>query len=271
MQARYYSSTQGRFTSHDPENAGASLENPQTWNGYSYALNNPLRFIDPDGLRWAQIDLGDGVVSYQWFDDEVKDDNGMTAYDRALANGYTAVTFDETKPYRFTNGLIAPGEVLTTFTLETDGSRSVSRHVVTDVEFARYVYAMYVAGGDMERVTLEFLASVIGSPGDISIPATPSVPGPVLGPWRNIKPSRPLDKMGHAAKHLKDFQKIDPSLTADDVAKILEYVRSTGTSSATSFGGKAFQGVVQIGGKSVTVKVIESAGKVIKTGYPLGY
>ena len=269
MQARYCSATQGRFTSTDPENAGASLENPQTLNAYSYALNNPGRFIDPDGLRWAQIDLGDGAISYTWFDDEIKDDNGLTAYDRALANGYTAVTFDEAKPYRFTNGFIAPGETLTTFTLTTDGQIIPSSHIITDVEFARYVYAMYVAGGDMERVTLEFLVSVIGSPGDISTPSTPSIPGPTLAPWRSITPSRPLDKMGHASKHLKDFQKIDPSLTADDVAKILEHVRATGTSTATRFGGKAFQGVVQIGGKSVTVKVIESAGEVINTGYPL--
>lgn len=47
--ARYYSSTQGRFTSVDPENAGADPSNPQSWNGYAYALNNPLRYQDPDG------------------------------------------------------------------------------------------------------------------------------------------------------------------------------------------------------------------------------
>ena len=50
-QARYYSSTQGRFTSVDPENAGTELENPQSWNGYAYALNNPTVNVDPDGLK----------------------------------------------------------------------------------------------------------------------------------------------------------------------------------------------------------------------------
>jgi hypothetical protein len=72
--------------------------------------------------------------------------------------------------------------------------------------------------------------------------------------------------MGHAAKHLKEFQEIDPNLTESDVAKILEHVKSVGTSTATQHGGKAFQAVVQIGGRSVTVKVIESAGGIIKTG-----
>jgi RHS repeat-associated protein len=49
--ARYYSSVQGRFTSVDPENAGAYRGNPQTWNAYSYALNQPLLYSDPDGLK----------------------------------------------------------------------------------------------------------------------------------------------------------------------------------------------------------------------------
>ena len=75
--------------------------------------------------------------------------------------------------------------------------------------------------------------------------------------------------MGHAAKHLADFQKIDPNLTEGDVAKILEHVRSVGNSSPTSFGGKAFEAVETIAGKSVTVKVTESARGVIKTGYPV--
>jgi hypothetical protein len=41
----------GRFTSVDPENAGAYAGNPQTWNGYSYGLNNPMLYSDPDGLK----------------------------------------------------------------------------------------------------------------------------------------------------------------------------------------------------------------------------
>ena len=47
--ARYYSGGQGRFTSADPANASAGLGNPQSWNGYSYSLNSPLRLVDPTG------------------------------------------------------------------------------------------------------------------------------------------------------------------------------------------------------------------------------
>ena len=48
--ARYYSGSLGRFTSVDPGNAGSELTNPQLWNGYAYTGNNPLGYVDPDGL-----------------------------------------------------------------------------------------------------------------------------------------------------------------------------------------------------------------------------
>jgi RHS repeat-associated protein len=51
--ARYYSGPHGRFTSVDPKLTGVPfpehLVQPQSWNMYAYALNNPLKFVDPDG------------------------------------------------------------------------------------------------------------------------------------------------------------------------------------------------------------------------------
>src|SRR5487761_2373071 len=48
--ARYYASNMGRMMSPDPGNVGVKIENPQSWNMYSYGLNNPLSFTDPTGL-----------------------------------------------------------------------------------------------------------------------------------------------------------------------------------------------------------------------------
>lgn len=49
--ARFYASNGGRFTSTDPLMASANPANPQTWNRYSYSLNNPERFTDPSGME----------------------------------------------------------------------------------------------------------------------------------------------------------------------------------------------------------------------------
>jgi RHS repeat-associated protein len=49
---RRYSPTQGRWISPDPAGLGAvDPSNPQSWNRYAYALNNPLSFKDPTGLE----------------------------------------------------------------------------------------------------------------------------------------------------------------------------------------------------------------------------
>jgi RHS repeat-associated protein len=76
--ARYYSSTQARFTSPDEFTGGpdelydfteaasenptfyADLTNPQSLNKYQYTYNNPLNMVDPDGH------CPDGVGSLCW-------------------------------------------------------------------------------------------------------------------------------------------------------------------------------------------------------------
>jgi len=50
-QARYFSSIQGRFTSTDPLYIEMKrLPYPQAWNLYTHTRNNPLKYVDPDGL-----------------------------------------------------------------------------------------------------------------------------------------------------------------------------------------------------------------------------
>jgi len=67
--ARYYDPTIGRFTQIDPLVLGETekpladvLNNPQESNGYSYTLNNPLKYIDPSGkfkVETGEIEKGD--------------------------------------------------------------------------------------------------------------------------------------------------------------------------------------------------------------------
>lgn len=49
--ARYYDPELGRFI--QPDTSIPDLGNPQSYNRYTYCLNNPLRYTDPDG-HWAQ-------------------------------------------------------------------------------------------------------------------------------------------------------------------------------------------------------------------------
>ena len=62
--ARYYHHILGRFTQPDPSIFSLNtqtLANPQLLNPYSYSLNNPLRYTDPDGKNPAETVGGWGV------------------------------------------------------------------------------------------------------------------------------------------------------------------------------------------------------------------
>jgi RHS repeat-associated protein len=73
FEARYFSSTQGRFTSPDEFTGGptelfaevaahnptfyADIVDPQSLNKYGYCLNNPFKFVDPDGHQARVSDV----------------------------------------------------------------------------------------------------------------------------------------------------------------------------------------------------------------------
>jgi RHS repeat-associated protein len=50
--ARYYASRSARFTTADPAHVGGNIFDPQSWNAYAYARNNPLRYTDPSGTDY---------------------------------------------------------------------------------------------------------------------------------------------------------------------------------------------------------------------------
>jgi len=61
----------GRFTSADPLLSSGSIYDPQTWNLYSYTLNNPLKYVDPFGLYEWDASLGGSAT-----DEELKKRKG---------------------------------------------------------------------------------------------------------------------------------------------------------------------------------------------------
>jgi RHS repeat-associated protein len=68
-EARYYNSAHGRFTAVDPLLMSGVASNPQTFNRYVYAGNNPTRRTDPNGEAWyVETKMIDGIktITYEW-------------------------------------------------------------------------------------------------------------------------------------------------------------------------------------------------------------
>lgn len=67
--SRYYNPGIGRFVSQDPAFWNMShlqdqLVDPQSWNSYAYARNNPLAFTDPNGQFWTPWQSSGGFTNW---------------------------------------------------------------------------------------------------------------------------------------------------------------------------------------------------------------
>ncbi|MBI2147889.1 hypothetical protein HYU19_05485 [Candidatus Woesearchaeota archaeon] len=67
--ARYYNPLHARFT--QPDSVIADAYDPQNLNRYSYVLNNPYKYVDPEGNTfWDVIDVGFAVTDITSFIDD---------------------------------------------------------------------------------------------------------------------------------------------------------------------------------------------------------
>jgi RHS repeat-associated protein len=93
--ARYNASSMGRFMTPDPLLNSGRPGSPQTWNRYAYALNNPLKIVDPTGLYnvdcgsdktciKAAKNLKNGLSDLQKKVDKMKDGTQKTRLENAL-------------------------------------------------------------------------------------------------------------------------------------------------------------------------------------------
>jgi RHS repeat-associated protein len=112
-QARYYSKNLGRFFSVDPLGTSAQKWNPQTFNRYSYVVNNPVNYSDPNGTCVHTDNDGrnthDDNKPCKNFSGQVyvKDGsfyNGRCKGCTPLANGATATASAYGRTYTITGG-----------------------------------------------------------------------------------------------------------------------------------------------------------------------
>jgi RHS repeat-associated protein len=139
---RYYSSAQGRFSSVDPTLMSIDPANPQTLNRYTYALNNPLAFVDPDGLESVIVGGYDKLTDEQkrlfqtYVDKNYADqigDQDATAFAERLWNESAIVANIEQQDVAVVGANILTQSQLTTFLGVTNmlAARGVSGEVAS--------------------------------------------------------------------------------------------------------------------------------------------
>ena len=89
--ARNFSNSQGRFTTVDPSLTSGKPTVPQSWNRYSYVLNNPLLFVDPTGLIWG---YKNSETNLQWFDTaQAMKEAGYSEYTKYVYEGIDGIWY----------------------------------------------------------------------------------------------------------------------------------------------------------------------------------
>ncbi len=143
-EARMYNPMHGRFTAVDPVFESIVPSMPQSMNRYTYVLNNPLLFIDPDGELWVKNEKPEygRTDEYYWVDECGK---GQTCYEALAVSGKYGVTVYGSNDFRD----------ITKYAANKDGMidvRELSQH--HNAEFI-------VAGG--QNVPEEFLSTSASS------------------------------------------------------------------------------------------------------------
>jgi RHS repeat-associated protein len=146
--ARYYSSAQGRFLSADPYSAILAkqmsknmraaefsfigyLGVTQQWNRYSYATNNPLKYVDPNGEK---IEIFGNEEERKKSFQRIKDIVGAEAAKLLSVkeeNGHYYVNYDHSKA----GGLAKFSELAASYEQMIDNDQTVEFHVATTFQF----------------------------------------------------------------------------------------------------------------------------------------
>jgi len=93
FEARYYVSMQGRFSGADP--GPHVLINPQSWNRYTYCLNNPINMTDPAGLTPDNVSSG-GVYGFEGSGSWPQESADMAEGEAAYAERVNDIQQDQT-------------------------------------------------------------------------------------------------------------------------------------------------------------------------------
>jgi RHS repeat-associated protein len=180
--ARYMSSAQGRFTSPDPDNYDARIDQPQAWNMYAYTWNNPLKYRDDDGraVNLALAGIGAGVGFVTGFagsaiSQEIQ--NGSVDWGRATAYGAGGAAAGSLAGLTFGGSLVAQalaGAAVGTVGNVANGliSRGIAGEEAFDEDAIESDLANGAIGGAL-GAGIQFVGTVI------KLPVAPKAPSPL--------------------------------------------------------------------------------------------
>jgi RHS repeat-associated protein len=248
--ARYYSGAQGRFLSVDPDNAGSLYDDPQSWNGYAYGRNNPLKYTDPSGLFYMLcLPSGGGCISnypdieffYRFYDDpEVTLTGGMDS-----------------------GSILVGGKVIGTYAHLADDSTTPMVKKLLDPEWRERSSGR--ADNASFELTAEIWSTVTGAKALWGLGRSFLLRKSEDVVLRQINKSISKNTIKHIVNrgHLAEFQRLSPSLSIDDVTQIGIKVAETGRKVGTN----TFVKTMEIGGKQVTVKSVVNANNALRSVY----
>lgn len=249
--ARYYASTMGRFLSPDPGNISAifHMDDPQSWNGYAYAHNNPLRFSDPTGDTYQVCDasgqhcskLDDKTFETEQAQDQKNgeyfqngtifhlDDNGNQVKD----GSYQQTDVD--MPGDAGANIAAMGRVGNQGMGAVNGfMKNMAFNLVTGGAFGAYAETAMAVSKVAELSMLKPLVTnpELGEIVEELFQATDALPGGTAGAVRYegltgdlLSPAGHAQEAGDIVRQLNTFLKNNPGISSNDQAVAKELIR----------------------------------------------
>jgi RHS repeat-associated protein len=238
-EARYYNPMHGRFTTVDPENAGAMEDDPQSWNAYAYGGNNPILFVDPDGREYLLCD---------------KDrKNCVTPTDEIVKGAQRKLpgSFQETDR----DGLFDIGNVL------DDNGNVIGTYQRISID-REYQFVYSVAENSVKKAKIAgvlYGAAVVAGACIALCPAAATAAAATFATRAgatSVLSQVSKGNLKHISKHLPQFLKLDASMTLEKVVAIGLEITKVGQLVGTPGGRRVFEATVNIGGKPTTVRAV---------------